>query len=274
MKGNGLRKIPKYMLLFLVAFVLLLPFFWTLYAALVKNDLDLNTPIANASKYGLDNFAYVLSKGDLLIWLRNSAFTVIIITLANLLINSMAGFGLARYRFAGRKFFFGYVKGIMMIPAQVLMIPIFLVVSRLGLNNTFAALILPFIFNPFGVFLMRQHFLNFPREVEEAARIDGLGHYSTFFRIAIPLAKNALMTQAILIFIWNWNSFMLPSILVSSPDKFTLPLGIYQITNTQYMTSITKAMAGAGLALLPTVIFYLIFQKRLINSDMGAAVKG
>lgn len=271
---NKIKTIFKYVLLFSFSFIVLLPFFWTLYASLVENDLMLNSPIINFEKYGLENFKYILSRGDIFTWTKNSAFTVAIITLINLLVNSMAGYALARFRFKGRKLMFSYVTAIMMIPAQILVIPIFLVIGNLGLSNTYLALILPFMANSFGVFLMRQFFMDFPKEIEEAAKIDGLSSYTSFFRIALPLAKNALMTQAVLIFVWSWNSFMLPSILVSSPDKFTLPLGMYQITNTQYVTSVTKAMAGAAIALIPTVIFYLVFQKKLINADMGAAVKG
>lgn len=268
------KAVFKYPVFILFSMIALLPFFWTLYAALVENDLDLNSSVLDFGKYGIENFKYILQKGDVLIWFKNSAITVTVITVANLIINTMAGYALARFQFSGRKLIFMYITGIMMVPAQVLVIPIFLVVGKMGLINSYAALILPFIFNPFGAFLMRQFYLNFPREIEEAARIDGLGVYSTFFRVVFPLSKNALMTQSLLIFVWNWNSFMLPSILVNTPSKFTLPLGIYQITNTQYVTSVTKAMAGATLALIPTIIFYLIFQKKLINSEMGAAVKG
>lgn len=264
----------KYLLFFFLACIVLLPFFWTLYAALVKNDLNIGSSLIQKDKYGLDNFKYILAKGDVFTWFKNSVFVVSIITAGNLLINTMAGYALSRFDFKGKKLFFFYVTGIMMIPAQVLIIPIFLVVSKMGLINSYLGLIIPFLFNPFGVFLMRQHFMDFPKEIEEAACIDGLGVYSTFFKLALPLSKNALMTQALLIFIWNWNSFMLPSILVNSPEKFTLPLGMYQITNTQYVTSVTKSMAGAALTLLPTIIFFLIFQKKLINSDLGSAVKG
>lgn len=272
--GKGIKKCLKYLFFFGITIVVLLPFFWTVYASLVSNDLDINTEVMQGGKYSLENFKYILSRGEIFTWLKNSIITVSVITVANLLINTMAGYALARFEFKGRRATFMYITAIMMIPAQVLVIPIFLIVSKMGLINTYAGLIIPFMFNPFGVFLMRQHFLVFPKEIEEAASIDGLGIFATFFRICLPLAKNALMTQAILIFVWNWNSFMLPSILVNQPDMFTLPLGMYQLTNTQYVTSITKSMAGAVLTLLPTIVFYLIFQKRLINSDMNSAVKG
>lgn len=264
----------KYVIFFGITLIVLLPFFWTLYAALVSNDLQINSEILEKGKYSLENFKYILSRGEVVTWFKNSVIVVSLITVMNLMINTMAGYSLARFEFKGRKVLFIYITAIMMIPAQVLVIPIFLIVSKMHLINTYAGLIIPFMFNPFGVFLMRQHFLSFPREIEEAAYIDGLGKFSTFVRICFPLAKNALMTQAIFIFVWNWNSFLLPSVLVNQPKMFTLPLGMYQLTNTQYVTSVTKSMAGAVLTLLPTVIFYLIFQKRLINSEMNSGVKG
>lgn len=272
--GKEVEKVIKYLIFFAITILVMLPFFWTIYAALVKNDLDINTNIIKQGKYGVENFIYILSRGEVFTWLKNSIITVSVITAANLLINSMAGYALARFEFKGRKAIFTYITASMMIPAQVLVIPIFLIISRLGLINTYAGLIVPFMFNPFGVFLMRQHFLTFPKEIEEAASIDGLGEFKIFFKICMPLAKNALMTQATLIFVWNWNSFILPSILVNRQEMFTLPLGMYQLTNTRYVTSITKSMAGAVLTLLPTIIFYLIFQRRLINNDMNSAVKG
>lgn len=271
---SRIKKTLAYIILFAITLIILFPFFWTLYAASVTDDVFINSPIFQKGKYSLDNFLYILRRGEITTWFFNSLFVVTAITLANLLINTMAGYALARFEFKGKKAAFVYVTGIMMIPAQVLTIPIFLVVSKMNLLNTYAALILPFIFSPFGTFLMRQYFLGFPKEIEEAAKIDGMGEYATFFKLALPLSKNALMTQAIFIFLWNWNSFMLPSILVNRPEKFTLPLGIYQITNTQYTTSVTKSMAGATLSLIPTIVFYFIFQKKLINNEINSAVKG
>lgn len=272
-----MRRVMKfltYIPIILLSLVVLLPFFWTLYAALVTNDLDVNTSILEFNKYSIDNFRYILTKGDVLTWFKNSAIVVSVITVCNLVFNTMAGYALGRFEFKGKKIIFFYILGTMMIPMQVLIIPIFLVVNEMGLNNSLPGIIVPFLINSFGVFLMKQFFEEFPRDIEEAAKIDGLGIFGTFWRIAVPLAKNSIMTQAIFIFVWNWNNFMLPSVIVTDPSKFTLPLGMYQITNTQYVTSITKAMAGATLTLLPTIIFYLVFQNKLIENNVNAGIKG
>lgn len=268
------KSILKYILLTGSALIVLLPLLWTLYASLVMDDLDINTALKNLSKYSIDNFIYILTKGKILTWFRNSAIVVVVITFFNLLFNSMAGYGLARFDFKFKKVIFFYILGTMMIPMQVLTIPIFLVVNKLNLINTLTGIIVPFLVNAFGVFLMKQFFETFPKDIEEAARIDGLGEFGTFFRVVLPLAKNAIMTQAIFIFVWNWNNFMIPSVIVTDSNKFTLPLGMYQLTNTQYVTSITKSMAGVTLTLLPTIIFYLIFQKKLIENSVSSGIKG
>jgi multiple sugar transport system permease protein len=121
---------------------------------------------------------------------------------------------------------------------------------------------------------MWQFYLQFPSELVDAARIDGLSRVGIFFRIAFPLAKPALVAQAIFIFVWNWNSFIFPSILVSSPKMFTLPVGIYQLSNTAYTASITKSMAGVVLMTIPTVLFFVIFQRYFVKGVTGAGIKG
>jgi multiple sugar transport system permease protein len=161
-----------------------------------------------------------------------------------------------------------------MVPVQIQLIPIFIMMVNLGWLDTYLALIIPFMVNPFGVFLMRQFYLQFPSELEDAARIDGLSRVGIFFRIAFPLAKPALVAQAIFIFVWNWNSFIFPSILVSSPKMFTLPVGIYQLSNTAYTASITKSMAGVVLMTIPTVLFFVIFQRYFVKGVTGAGIKG
>ncbi len=251
----------------------LLPFFWTLHAAFILDDLNLNRGFLPFEDYGIANFIFIFRQSAVLRWTMNSFFVTITITLFNLLFNSMAGYALARYQFKGRTALFFYVLGTMMVPVQIIMIPIYLQVARLGMINSYFGLIIPFLINPFGVFLMRQFYMDFPTEIEEAAKIDGLSNLGVFRRIALPLAKSALMTQAIFIFVWNWNSFTLPSILVYSQDKFTLPLGIFQITNTQYIASVTRAMAATLITLTPTIALYITFQKYLTGNQASSAIK-
>ncbi|MBB5173891.1 carbohydrate ABC transporter permease [Texcoconibacillus texcoconensis] len=263
-----------YMLLILTSLVMLLPFVWTLYASLVKNDMLVNHFPTSISEYGFENFMYIITQSHIATWYKNSLFVTITITVGNLLFNSMAGYSLARIKFPGSKILFFVTLGIMMVPIQILLIPIFIMMATAGWINTYLALIIPFLVNPFGVFLMRQFFVTFPKELEESAKVDGLNRISIFFRIALPLAKPALIAQAIFIFVWNWNSFPFPSILATEPEMYTLPVGIYQITNTAYTSSITASMAGVVLMTIPTIVFFMIFQKYFISSSIGSGIKG
>lgn len=270
---KNLKHIPVYIIIGGLVILALAPFFWTLHAALILDDFNLNKGLLPFKEYGIANFIYIFRQSKVFLWTMNSFFVTITITLFNLLFNSMAGYALARFNFKGRKIVFYYVLGTMMVPMQILMIPIYLQVARFGMVNSYLGLIVPFLINPFGVFLMRQFYLDFPKEIEEAAKMDGLSTLGVFRRIALPLAKSALLTQAIFIFVWNWNSFTLPSILVYSQDKFTLPLGIFQITNNQYIASVTRSMAATLITLIPTVVLYVIFQKYLTGHQASTAIK-
>jgi len=268
-----IKKILIYIVLIGLGLLAIAPFVWTLHTAFILEDLNINKGLLSPDKYGFANFVYIFTHSLVFRWTINSIVTTLIITVANLLFNSMAGYALARYEFRGKKIIFFYVLGTMMIPTQIIMIPIYLQISRFGMVDSYAGLIVPFLINPFGVFLMRQFYLGFTKEIEEAGKMDGLSNLGVFFQIALPLAKSAILTQAIFIFVWNWNSFTLPSIIVQSQEKFTLPLGIYQITNSQYIASVTKAMAATLITLLPTIVLYVVFQKYLVGSHVSSAVK-
>ena len=268
-----IKKILIYMVLIGFGLLAITPFAWTLHTAFILDDLNINKGFLSPDQYGFANFIYIFTRSLVYRWTINSIVVTVIITLANLLFNSMAGYALARYQFHGKKVIFFYVLGTMMVPAQIIMIPIFLQVARFGMVDSYAGLIVPFLVNPFGVFLMRQFYMGFSKEIEEAGKMDGLSNLGVFFRIALPLAKSAILTQAIFIFVWNWNSFTLPSIIVHSQEKFTLPLGIYQITNSQYIASVTKAMAATMITLLPTIVLFIAFQKYLVGNQASSAVK-
>jgi len=185
----------------------------------------------------------------------------------------MAGYSLARVKIPGQRILFLLTLGIMMIPPQILLIPTYILMIKFGWINTYLALIVPFMVNPFGVFLMRQFYINFPKELEDAAKIDGLSRIGIFFRIALPLSKAGLAAQAIIIFIWNWNSFMFPSVLVTDPKYYTLPLGIYQITRNTFVSSITKSMAGVVFMTIPVLIVFILFQRFFIRGISETGIK-
>jgi len=184
----------------------------------------------------------------------------------------MAGYAMARIEFPGRNALFLFCLGMMMIPGQVILVPQFMVISKLGWVNTYQGLTVPFLTGVFGIFLMRQFFLSIPKSLEEAALIDGMGRFGIFFKIILPLAKPALSTQFILTIVGTWGSFLMPSILTSTEAMFTLPVGLNSF-KSQYFSFDNQVMAGAMILTLPAVIIFIIFQKNFIKGIATTGLK-
>jgi multiple sugar transport system permease protein len=203
-------------------------------------------------------------------WFLNSLGVSLTTTLLVLTVSSLAAYAFARLRFRGRDALFLTVVATMAVPAQVTLIPVFLIVQRLGLFNTYGGLILPGVASAFGVFLLRQFFVAIPRELEEAAYLDGANHLTTFARVILPLGKPALATLAIFTFIGSWNDFVWPLIVTNDVEMRTLPVGL-SIFQGRYTTEYGLTMAAAAAMTIPAVIAFLIFQKRITE---GIALTG
>ncbi len=188
---------------------------------------------------------------------------------------SLAGYAFARMRFAGRDVLFMLVLGTMMLPPQVLAIPQFLLYRELGLIDTFYPLLLPTLFGgaPFFIFLFRQYFLSLPAELSEAARVDGCGHFRTFFFVMLPLARPVVGTVAIFTFLATWNDFWSPLIYLNSPENQTLTLGLAAF-NQSYRVAVELLMAASSMILAPCVLVYFLFQKVFIRGVRLSGAKG
>ncbi len=206
-------------------------------------------------------------------WLFNSLFVSTAHTLLVLLVASMAAYPLARMRFPGREGLFYLIVATMVVPGQVTMIPVFLLVQRLGWYDNYAALIIPGLAGPFGVFLLRQFMMTIPRELEEAASIDGCGPWRTWAQVILPLTKPALATLATLTFLAAWNDFMWPLIVTNSISMRTIPIGI-TIFQGRYTTEYGLMMATALAATLPVVIVFLIGQRFILRGIVLTGLKG
>ncbi|MGP9694232.1 carbohydrate ABC transporter permease [Brachybacterium sp. AOP25-B2-12] len=203
----------------------------------------------------------------------NSAIVALVVTAGNLLLSSMLGYALAHLRFPGKKILFGAVLGCLMIPGLVTFIPQYVLVVNMGLADTLPALILPFLVQPFSVFLMRQFFLGMPRELLEAGRIDGVGEIAIFFRIYLPLAGPAFATLGILTFLGSWNNFLWPLVVSSSQDTYTLPVALALISTGENQTDYGLLLAGATLIVLPILVVFLIFQRHFVQGIAGTGIK-
>jgi multiple sugar transport system permease protein len=210
----------------------------------------------------LDNYRFIFDQSNLFpLWFLNSFIVSIIGTVINLFLNSMAGYALARLKFKGRDTIYFLFLALIMVPGQVLLIPNYLILSAFGMLDSFSALIIPAAANISNIFMMRQFFINFPSDIEEAASIDGLGRYVRFFRIVMPLARPVIATQAIFVFMGFWNEFTKPMLYLTSPRKYTLTLGLQTFQSRNAGTEWSRVMAAACISVLPIIILYLIFNR-------------
>ncbi len=223
----------------------------------------------------LDNFRKLVdqTQGNVWRWLGNSGLIAVAITLFHVLFDSMAGYAFARKEFPGRKLMFALLLSTLMIPVQVTLVPNFLLISRLGLADSYLGVILPGFADVFGIFLMKQYMQTLPREVEDAARVDGANEWEVFRRIVLPLAKPAVATLAIFMFMRSWNNFLWPLIVLRDGARYTLPVGVATLQG-EFSTDHGLIMAGAAVAAVPMILFFLLFQRYFLGGIRIGALKG
>jgi multiple sugar transport system permease protein len=195
----------------------------------------------------------------------NSLVVVIIVLVGNILICSMAGYAFARYRIPGGKLLFFLVISMIMLPKQVILVPLYILMQKLHLIDTYAALTLPFTADPFNIFLIRQFLVSIPPDCEEAARLEGAGEMTVLFRVVMPMLKPALAVVAIHTCLINWNSFLFPFILTNTTSMRTLPVGLALLSQGAHSTDWGHLMAGALIASLPVILAFLVFQRQIIS---------
>jgi multiple sugar transport system permease protein len=259
-------KVILYVVLVGYAIATFIPFAWALSASF-KTLGEIVTGGTNfiPQNFTLDNYKTIFLQEPLFgRWLLNSVFVAACITGFNLLFNSMAGYALARIRFPGNQLWFLLILAVLMVPGQITLIPSFLILKSLGWLNSYQGLIVPNVVNATFIFMMRQFFLNFPKELEEAAALDGLSRWETFLQVVLPLAKPALAAQAIFIFMGAWNNFLTPLIVLSDPELFTLPLGLNTFKG-QYISYWNYIMAASMVFTLPALAIYAFFNRYFIQ---------
>lgn len=222
-----------------------------------------------------ENYAQLLGNREeipILRWLWNSVFISTAVTLLVLAVDSLAAYALARMRVPGGGVIFMAIILTMMIPGQVFLVPVYLELNWLGWLDTPLALIVPPAAGAFGVFLLRQFFLSIPRDLEDAAAIDGCGYFKTYLHVVLPLSKPALATLAILTYIGSWNDFIGPLVYLDSVDKYTLPVGI-ALFQTSYYAEYGLTLAASVICTLPVIVIFLFFQRQIIESITTSGMK-
>ncbi|NJP12312.1 MAG: carbohydrate ABC transporter permease [Leptolyngbyaceae cyanobacterium RU_5_1] len=266
MKRDRGSMVILYIVLLAYAVITVLPFVWALSASF-KPLAEIAAGEVNLvpQDFTLDNYQTIFVQEPLFgRWLLNSAIAAICVTGFNLLFNSMAGYALARIQFPGNQFLFLIILAALMIPGQITLLPKFLILKSFGWLNTYQGLIVPTVINATFIFMMRQFFVNFPKELEEAAEMDGLGRFETFFRVVLPLAKPALAAQTIFVFMGSWNEFLLPLVVMSDPEMFTLPVGLNAFKG-QYISYWNYIMAASMIFTLPALAIYAFFNRYFIQ---------
>jgi ABC-type glycerol-3-phosphate transport system permease component len=251
------------------------PFLWIINAAFGKtSDVYVLPPKWLPLNPSLDNFVSVFAQVPYGQFMLNSLKLAVAVTVGQLITCSMAAYAFARLNFPGKNVLFLLLISALMIPGQVTLVPLFILMRQLGLYNTHAALILPALINPFGVFLLRQYFLTIPAELEDAARVDGANVFTIYWRIILPLAGPVLTTLAILTFVSMWNSYFLPLIMLNKPELQVLTVGLTLLQGQYGAGALGPVAAALAMAIVPVLIIFLLLQKYIIQSIVSTGIKG
>lgn len=261
-------------LLVFLAFLVLYPFIWMLITSFkAEADIVAYPPKLFSGSFSLDSYINIWKRIPFLKYYRNTIIFSTAVTLTSLACDTMAGYAFARMKFPGKNIMFLLVMGTMMIPFQVIMVPLYVEIFKFGLINTYLGLVLPRATNAFGIFMMRSFFISLPKGLEEAGRIDGCTEFGIFRKIMVPLCKPAVVSLFIFHFMYQWNDLLYPLLLTTSDEMKTLPAGIATFMGT-HVVEYGIIMAGACLSLLPILIAYLIAQKQFVQGIAMTGMKG
>lgn len=265
---------PWHLLLAPLALLFASPLIWLVLSSLMSNsEINRFPPALWPSDINLGGYRFVLNNAMFPRWFANSLIVSAAAVASNLALGTLGGYAFARMRFRGSRVLMGLMLATMVIPFQLTMIPTFLVMKELGLIDTLGALIVPSLVTPFSVFLLRQFFLNLPRELEEAAWIDGCNRFGVLLRVVLPLSRPALATVAVLTFLSTWNDLSWPLIAIHHEPQYTLQLGLTTFQG-QHNVQWSAVMAGNVITVLPVLIAFLAAQKTFIRSITSTGLKG
>ncbi|MGM0867126.1 MAG: carbohydrate ABC transporter permease [Bacillota bacterium] len=258
-------------ILIMGSIVMLFPFIWMILTSLKTYAESIQVPpVMIPEDFQWKNYQEVFTLLPFFKFMMNTFIITVLRTAGQLFLCSLAAYAFARIVFPGRNLLFVLALSVLMVPGQVFLLPQYMIMVKLGWLNTLQAVVVPGLFSAFGTFLLRQFFMGLPKELEEAARLDGCNHFQIYWRIMLPLAKPGLIALGIFTILWSWNELMWPMIVNSSPDAMTLAVGLSSLQG-QYGTNYPILMAGSFLAVLPMLILFIILQKQFIE---GIAITG
>lgn len=269
--NNKVKNILGYVVLLSFSLIFVLPIIWIFISSLkTSNEIFSWPPTILPNEVTFSNYITAFSKGNFVTYFKNSIFVAVAATALTLLINSMAGYALAKFDFKGNKVIFFLFIATLMIPLQVIMVPIFIVLRNLGLYNSLWGIIIPPAATPTGVFLVRQYMTTIPDEVLESARIDGASEWRIFSMIILPLSKPVLTALTIFSFMWRWNDFLWPFVVLSTESKYTIQVAIANFVG-QFSVDWNSLLAMNIVAMIPVLLVFLFFQRYFVK---GIAMSG
>ena len=257
------------------AIVVFFPFFWMAVTSLKTAPEIQRVPlqIAPDNWLNLTNYVEVFKREPFMRYLLNSAIVASIAAVSSVVVSSLAGFGFAKYRFPGRDFFFLAIIGILMVPFQSVVVPLYVWMNRLGLLDTYMGIVAPDLVSVFGVFLMRQSIEMIPNDYIDAARMDGCSELRIFFSVILPAVKPAIATLLIIKFMWSWNEFFWPMVVISSPQMKVVTMGLMSFTN-MYFIEYNLLTAAAVISILPILLIFITLQRWVVQAVVMSGLKG
>ncbi len=268
------RVVLLHVALMVGALATLMPLVWMAAASfMVPGEANSLPPPLLPAHPTLANYAALFTNLNMWRNVLNSAIITVLATVLSVLVTSLAGYAFAKLPFAGREHLFRSLAAMLVVPAQVAMLPLFLLLRELHLVNTYAGVLIPYIASIFGIFLIRQYALSLPDELLDAARIDGAGEFMVFRLVALPIIKPILVTLAAFTFLSAWNDFMWPLIVLSDSSLYTLPVALANLSG-EHVQDTELMMAGSLVTMLPALVVFLIFQRTYVKGIMAGGVKG
>lgn len=250
------------------------PFIWMMLSSFKTNkEITSVTPTLFPAHFTLDNYVKIQENFNFFGFFGNSLFIAVIVTLLVIYTSTLSGYVFAKYRFAGRDLLFSFILATMMIPWCVTILPRYSMMVKFGWLDSYWALIIPTMVSGFGIFMLRQHISTIPDEIIEAARIDGASEFYIFHRLIFPLSTNAIASVAIFQFLWIWEDYLWPYLVINSEHKQLLSVGLKMFSG-RYGTDYGGLFAGTAVSIIPVLIVYLILQKRFVEGIASSAVKG
>ncbi len=272
--SKTINKVLIHILLILISLAMLMPFFFMISTSLKSTDEVFAIPYKwIPEKVMWENYVYMWENAPWIKYFANTAIITVAVILGQVFVSSMAAYSFSRLEFKGRDAMFFIYLGTMMIPFQVVMIPTFSIIKDLGWVNELKSVIIPAFFSPFATFLLRQFFLEIPKELEEAAKIDGCGYFRIYWEIMMKNSKPALTTIVIFTFMWTWNDFIRPLIFLNNSETWTLALGLAKFQGT-YTTQWNQMMAGSLITMIPVLVIFVLGQQYFIQGIVMSGIKG